>query len=93
MVRRLLPVLSIAAALAVPITASADTLLIEGLRAAASSTADRPKRGMTMDRVAATWGEPAMRGGPVGDPPISRWEYDGFVVFFEYSHVIHAVRN
>ena len=27
----------------------------------------------------------------VGEPPISRWVYADFVVFFEYDRVIHAV--
>jgi hypothetical protein len=27
----------------------------------------------------------------VGRPPISRWEYPGFIVYFEHEHVIHAV--
>ena len=27
----------------------------------------------------------------VGKPPISRWEYPGFVVYFEHDHVIHSV--
>jgi len=27
----------------------------------------------------------------VGKPPISRWEYPGFVVYFEHEHVIHSV--
>jgi hypothetical protein len=27
----------------------------------------------------------------VGKPPISRWEYPGFIVYFESDHVIHSV--
>jgi hypothetical protein len=55
------------------------------------SDADRPARGMTMHRVEATYGAPASRVPAVGNPPISRWEYPGFVVFFEHDHVIHTV--
>jgi hypothetical protein len=29
--------------------------------------------------------------GPVGEPPITRWDYDKFVVVFEYNRVIHSV--
>jgi hypothetical protein len=44
-----------------------------------------------MDKVASTWGEPESRLSPVGDPPIARWEYSDFVVYFEYQNVIHSV--
>jgi hypothetical protein len=27
----------------------------------------------------------------VGQPPITRWVFPTFVVYFEYQHVIHAV--
>ncbi|MCC5795562.1 MAG: hypothetical protein JJT85_12635 [Chromatiales bacterium] len=69
--------------------ARADTLLIEGLTE--PGAAERPVRGMTMDRVSAGWGQPERTQGPVGEPPITRWEYPGFVVFFEHRHVIHSV--
>jgi len=67
----------------------ADTLLIEGIGQPAAEP--RPGRGMSMDRVSAGWGQPSSTSGPVGQPPITRWEYADFVVFFEHSHVIHAV--
>jgi len=51
----------------------------------------KPSRGMTQQRVEAEYGQPETRRQPVGDPPISRWEYPDFVVFFEYDRVIHAV--
>jgi hypothetical protein len=52
---------------------------------------DRPTRGMTMQKVQDDWGQPSMRRAPVGEPPITRWEYPGFVVYFEHNRVIHAV--
>ena len=52
---------------------------------------EAPPRGMTMERVRDALGEPAQRAAPVGDPPISRWEYDDFVVYFEYRYVLHSV--
>jgi hypothetical protein len=58
---------------------------------APAATADRPSRGMTMSRVESRFGEPAQRMAAVGEPPITRWEYPGFVVYFEYDKVIHAV--
>jgi len=27
----------------------------------------------------------------VGDPPISRWEYNGFSVYFEHDLALHSV--
>lgn len=72
-------------------TASADTLLIEGLSADAVSASNRPTRGMSMANVEARYGAPSARVAAVGDPPISRWEYPEFVVYFEYDHVLHAV--
>jgi hypothetical protein len=51
----------------------------------------RPTRGMTAARVEQRFGAPERRIAAVGDPPIARWEYRDFVVFFEYDRVIHAV--
>src|ERR1700677_3035593 len=50
-----------------------------------------PARGMTMTQVAGKFGDPVTKVPAVGSPPISRWEYSGFVVYFERDHVIHAV--
>ena len=69
--------------------ASADTLQMEGTTPDAGKA--RPTRGMTAERVEQTYGIPESRQAAVGDPPISRWEYKDFVVFFEYDRVIHAV--
>jgi hypothetical protein len=51
----------------------------------------KPSRGMTQARVESEYGQPSARNDAVGEPPISRWEYADFVVFFEYDRVIHAV--
>lgn len=70
-------------------TASAETLKMDG--ASAMSDDGRPARGMTQASVESKFGSPASVKAPVGDPPITRWEYTDFVVFFEYDRVIHAV--
>jgi hypothetical protein len=70
-------------------TAQADTLKMEGL--SAGSVDARPTRGMTQNSVQSKFGSPVTVKAPVGDPPITRWEYKDFVVFFEYDRVIHAV--
>ena len=51
----------------------------------------RPSRGMTMHAVETKFGAPQQRHEAVGEPPISRWDYPGFTVFFEKDRVIHAV--
>ena len=71
--------------------AQADTLLLEGIQAAEATADSRPKSGATMEQVEARYGMPTEKVAPVGDPPIARWEYPGFTVFFEYDRVIHAV--
>jgi len=57
----------------------------------APSAVAAPPRGMTMHEVSEKFGAPANKLGPVGAPPITRWEYAGFVVYFEGDHVIHSV--
>ena len=58
-----------------------------------SQSPDRPARGMSMEKVEAAFGAPTSRAAPVGQPPITRWEYPGFVVYFEHRHVIHTVAS
>ncbi len=58
--------------------------------------ATRPERGMSMSAVARQFGEPVQRHAPAGGggpktPPITRWDYDGYSVFFENSTVIDIV--
>jgi hypothetical protein len=57
----------------------------------AKSTASRPGRGTTMEKVEATYGAPTRKIAPVGQPPIERWEYPSFTVYFEYRKVVHSV--
>ena len=73
--------------------AAADTLLVEGLEVAAASSRERPARGLSMAGVEERFGTPESRSGPVGEPPITRWDDPGFIVFFEHRHVIHSVRR
>lgn len=50
-----------------------------------------PGRGMTMAEVEKRFGPPGKKMAEVGNPPITRWIYEDFVVYFEYQYVIHAV--
>lgn len=65
-----------------------------GLLAAAPATA-RPIRVpvhlMTMANVRALWGPPLRVLGPVGRPPITRWVYPRFIVYFERTLVLRTV--
>jgi hypothetical protein len=82
--------IALALALGLPGTnALGDTLLVESVESATSVA--RPGNGMTMDGVLQQYGEPGSRAGPVGEPPISTWDYGNFVVYFENQHVIHSV--
>ena len=82
-------VLCLLLALAAGHPASADQLLIEKINLDAATP--RPDRGVTMNSVRSRFGDPAEVRGPVGDPPITRWVYSDFTVFFEHNRVIHAV--
>ncbi len=69
--------------------AQADTLLINS--AFEKPEAKRPTRGQSMDKVSSEFGEPLAITGPVGDPPITTWDYEEFSVYFEYDKVLHSV--
>ena len=71
--------------------AQAETIAIDNGIAVKESDIATPTRGMTMDQVTMKFGAPATKVPAVGKPPISRWEYPGFVVYFEFEHVIHSV--
>ena len=76
-----------------PAAALADTLVIENVNQAEANAGVRPNRGMSMETVESRWGAPVTKRSAVGDPPITRWEYPNFVVYFEYRNVIHAVKT
>lgn len=52
-----------------------------------------PPRGMHKNTVNQQFGEPNKQIGPTGKPPISRWVYDDFTVYFESGWVIHTVHT
>jgi len=79
--------------LAVPLfgTASADVLLMEGIQSAPAI--QTPRNGVNMAQVRQQYGDPLEEQPAVGEPPITRWEYDGFSVFFEHDLVLHSVTH
>ena len=84
--------LLVAAVLAAGLTGFAGTAQSVRAETIATDTGiATPARGMSMNEVAAKFGAPVNKVPAVGKPPISRWEYPGFVVYFEHERVIHSV--
>lgn len=54
---------------------------------------DMPSKGMSKERVRNLFGEPLEEIPAKGNPPISRWKYQEFTVYFDSNAVIHCVRN
>ena len=76
--------------------AVAETIVVNDQVQVRDSQVERPKRGLTMDEVEKQFGAPATRHPAVGgssqqQPPITRWDYNGFTVVFERDRVIDAV--
>ena len=71
----------------------AETLLLDDIDAGRAQGTAAPSRGMSMEGVETRFGAPTNRRPAVGEPPITRWEYPDFTVYFEHQFVIHAVRK
>lgn len=91
--RQLLLVLAaLALATGAPALTQADELTMpQAERPPSQASVDHPRRGMSMQKVESLFGTPVKRMPAVGQPPISRWEYQGFVVYFEHDRVLHSV--
>ena len=50
-----------------------------------------PAKGTAMTKVRSDFGDPSVAHPARGEPPITRWEYENFVVYFESETVIHSV--
>ncbi len=50
-----------------------------------------PPNNMVETTVLEKFGEPAQRIPPVGNPPISRWKYADYIVYYEWDRVIISV--
>jgi hypothetical protein len=69
----------------------AETVVVNDTVAVRDTTVARPARGATMTLVESKFGAPTEKHPTVGTPPITRWDYPDFAVFFERDRVIHAV--
>ena len=56
-----------------------------------SGTLDLPTLGQSRSLVIERFGLPSKEHAPVGQPPITRWDYPTFSVYFEYQHVLKSV--
>lgn len=73
-------------------TAVADELRVPvGQQAPDKQFIEKPKRGISKEQVAKQFGEPLTKVPAVGEPPISSWEYENYIVFFEHNLALHTV--
>lgn len=63
-----------------------------GEQAKTQPAIDMPAKGMSKERVKSLFGEPLEEVPAKGQPPISRWRYQEFTVYFDSNTVIHCVR-
>jgi len=69
----------------------AETLMVGDQMQVKPASVDVPARGKSMAQVEASFGAPYAKHPAVGQPPITRWDYEKFSVYFEHDHVIHSV--
>lgn len=74
-----------------PFGAYADVVRIPVGQQQTPTDVSLPQTGTTKESVSREYGEPLRRQGPTGEPPIYRWDYDEFTVYFENDRVIHSV--
>jgi hypothetical protein len=75
-------------------TSTAEDIRIPiGEQAKNQTPVDMPTKSMSKEQVQALFGEPLEEIAAKGQPPISRWKYQEFTVYFDSNAVIHCVRN
>ena len=52
-----------------------------------------PAHGDQQAQVVQQFGEPSVRHSSVGQPPITRWDYPNFTVYFESNTVVNSVQS
>lgn len=90
---RSLPVALLALAAPFALPAHAESLRT---KVAQEQGMNLPQRGLSMSQVEQRYGAPLRKlqtrgGDSAKHPPINRWEYASYIVYFERSHVIHSV--
>lgn len=72
-----------------PLALNADVLILDEVRQVEKM--ELPDNGQSKTDVEARFGNPAQKHEPVGDPPITRWDYDTYSVYFEHDLVLYTV--
>ncbi len=68
---------------------NADVLIIDEVRQVARM--ELPENGQTMASPESKYGTPGQPHRAVGAPPITRWDYGTYSVYFEYKLVLISV--
>lgn len=84
-------IMLLAGATAAPLALAEVLHIPVGQQSAELAQIKHPVTGTTKERVISEFGEPLKQNEARGTPPISSWEYEDFVVYFENDHVIHSV--
>jgi len=82
--------LALLGALLLPLSAVAETIEIP-VGQQGEAVAGLPKLGESKRSVLERFGLADEEHPPVGQPPITRWDYRTFSVYFEHDHVINSV--
>ena len=80
--------------LSFPMIGSSEVLLIDAIAQEPPNNAagvQRPASGMKADQIESSFGAPDSKIAEVGVPPISRWVYPAYTVYFEHDRVITTV--
>jgi len=67
----------------------ADVLILQEVRQV--ERMDLPRNGQRMQDVESHFGAPEQRHAAVGEPPITRWDYADYSVYFEHDRVLFSV--
>ncbi|UUY06871.1 phosphodiesterase [Pseudomonas sp. J452] len=79
-------------AFSLALPAAAETIEIP-LGQQGQSTIEQPQRGQSQRAVLERFGLADEEHAPIGQPPITRWDYREFSVYFEYDHVVNSVTH
>jgi hypothetical protein len=86
-------VLTLATSLQIQTSIAEEIRIPVGEQAKTQPAVDMPTKGMSKERVKSLFGDPQEEVPAKGQPPISRWKYQEFTVYFDNNTVIHCVRN
>ena len=67
-----------------------DTLLLDAI-AEVPANVPHPNRGKSMEQIYSKYGQAQQEVAAIGKPPITRWVYETFTVYFEHDRVIETV--